>query len=108
MTHCVVFTRRAERELEGAADWWATHRSPSQAARWYAGFSESLASLSENPERCTVAPENDRFAYEIRELYFGLGSGPTHRAVFTIRGDMVLVLTIRHGAQADLTEADLP
>ena len=107
MTNRVVLTSRAERELEGAADWWAAHRSPSQAARWYAEFSEALASLSRNPERCPLAPENGRFPYELRELYYGLGSRPTHRAMFTIRRDMVLVLTIRHAAQADLTEGDL-
>ena len=108
MTNRIVFTRRAARELEGAADWWAAHRSPSQAARWYAGFSEALASLSRNPERCPLASENGRFPYEIREMYYGLGSRPTHRAVFTIREDIVLVLTVRHAAQAELTEADLP
>ena len=108
MTTRVVFTHRAERELQVAADWWAAHRSPSQAARWYAGFSEALASLSRNPERCPLASENGRFSYEIRELHYGLGPRPTHRAVFTIRDDMVLVLTIRHAAQADLTETDLP
>lgn len=108
MTNRVVFTRRAERELESAAEWWAAHRSPSQAAPWYMGFSEALASLSHNPERYPVAPENGRFLYEIRELHYGLRSRPTHRAIFTIRDDMVLVLTIRHFAQADLTEGDLP
>jgi plasmid stabilization system protein ParE len=108
MTIRVVLTRRAESELEGAADWWAAYRSPSQAARWYAGFSDALASLSQKPERCPFAPENGRFPYEIRELYYGLGSRPTHRAVFTIRREMVLVLTIRHAAQTDLREEDLP
>lgn len=108
MTSRVVFTRRAERELEEAADWWATHRSPAQAVRWYDAFSEALASLSRNPERCPLASENGRFSYEIRELYFGLGSRTTHRAVFTIRGNMVLILTVRHVAQADLEESDLP
>lgn len=107
MTHRVVLTHRADRELEDAADWWAAHRSPDQAARWYAGFSDAIASLAENPQRCPLAPENGLFPYEIRELHYGLGSRPTHRAVFTIRPDMVLVLTIRHAAQAELTEEDL-
>jgi plasmid stabilization system protein ParE len=80
---------------------------PQQAARWYAGFSDAIAALAQNPERCPLAPENGCFPYEIRELHYGLGSRPTHRAVFTVRPDMVLVLTIRHAAQADLTEADL-
>ena len=108
MTHHVVLTRRADRELEAAADWWATHRSPDQAARWYAGFSDAIASLAENPERYPLATENGLFPYEIRELHYGIGSRPTHRAVFTIRPDTVLVLTIRHAAQAELTEGDLP
>ena len=108
MTHRVVLTHRADRELEDAADWWAKHRSTEQAARWYEGFSDAIRSLEENPERCPVAPENGRFPYEIREMHYGLGSRPTHRAVFTIRPDMVLVLTIRHAAQAELTEDDLP
>ena len=75
--------------------------------RWYAGFSEAIAGLAENPERCPLAPENGRFPYEIREQHYGLGLRPTHRAVFTIRPDIVLVLTIRHVAQADLAEGDL-
>ncbi len=108
MTYHVNLTHRAGRELEGAADWWAAHRSANQAADWYAGFSASIESLAEDPERCPLAPEDGRFPYEIRDLHYGLGSRPTHRAVFTIRGDMVLVLTIRHAAQADLSEGDLP
>ena len=108
MTLHVVLTRRAERELEDATDWWAEHRSPDQAARWYAGFSEAIAALAEHPDRYPLAPENGRFPYEMRELHYGLGSHPTHRAVFTIRPDMVLVLTIRHASQAELTGEDLP
>lgn len=108
MTYRVVFTSRAEREIEDAAKWWAKHRSRDWAARWYAGFSDAIASLAENPERFPLAPENGRLPYEIRELHYGLGSRPTHRAVFSIRPDMVLVLTIRHVAQADLSATDLP
>ena len=107
MTHRVVLTTQADCQLEHAAAWWAEHRSPGQAARWYAGFSEAIAALAQHPERCPLAPENGHFRYEIRELHYGLGSRPTHRAVFTIRPDMVLVLSIRHAAQADLTEGDL-
>lgn len=108
MSYRVVFTQRAEQELEQAADWWAEHRSGVQAARWYEGFSDAIAALAENPLRCPLAPENGLFPYEVRELHYGLGPRPSHRAVFTIRPDLVLVLTIRHGAQADLNAGDLP
>jgi plasmid stabilization system protein ParE len=108
MTYHIRFTARADRELNAAADWWAQHRSPQQAARWYTGFSEAIYSLAENPHRCPLARENDCYPFEIREVHYGLGSHPTHRAVFTIRLDAVVILTIRHAAQADLTEDDLP
>lgn len=107
MTYRVVFTQRASDEMEAAADWWAKNRSPTQAARWYAEFSEAIFSLAELPERCQFARENGRFSYEIRELHYGLGSHPTHRAVFTVRPDVVLILTIRHAAQEDLGENEL-
>ena len=108
MSYRVVLTDRADRELESSAEWWSQNRSPDQAARWYARFSDAIASLRESPERCPLAPENGLFPFEIRELHYGLGSRPTHRAVFTVRPDMVLVLTIRHAAHATLTENDLP
>ncbi|MEX0643498.1 MAG: type II toxin-antitoxin system RelE/ParE family toxin, partial [Pirellulales bacterium] len=84
------------------------HRSSEQAARWYAGFRSSITSLADNPEKWPLAAENGRFSYEIRELHYGLGSRPTHRAVFTIRLNAVVVLTIRHAAQAELSADDVP
>jgi hypothetical protein len=44
---------------------------------------------------------------EIRELAYGLGRKPTHRALFAIRPDAVIVYAIRHTAQADVTPDDL-
>jgi plasmid stabilization system protein ParE len=103
MTYRVAYTQRALDEMEAAADWWTQHRSPQQAARWYSGFSEAILSLQEFPERCPFAREHRKFSYEIREMHFGLGSRPSHRAVFTIRPDIVVILTIRHAAQEELT-----
>lgn len=36
---------------------------------------------------------------ELHELHFGLRNKPTHRAVFEIRGDEVIVHSVRHLAQ---------
>ena len=103
----VVITEQAEREMRTAYDWWAEHRSKRQADRWYAGLASAIADLSDNPQRHGQSRETDRFAYEIRDLLFGLGRRPTHRAVFTIRGEEVVVLTVRHVAQQDLSPDDI-
>lgn len=103
MTYPVIFTQQATRELEDAADWWAEHRDADQAIRWYSGFREKIAPLSEDPERFPLAEENDDFPYPIRELHYGIASRPTHRAVFTITSENVVVLTIRHVARDRLT-----
>lgn len=101
MTYTLVLTQPAEEELLSAFRWWAEHRSVDQAARWYDGFVDALASLADNPERCPLARENSQFPAELRELHYGVGSRPTHRAVFTIRPGIVLVYTVRHAAQDD-------
>src|SRR5437868_1917811 len=98
----VVITEQAEREMQSAFDWWAEHRSKRQADWWYAGLSKAIADLSENPERHAHSREGNGFPYEIRDLLFGLGRRPTHRAIFTIRGVDVVVLAVRHVAQRDL------
>ena len=107
MTHHVVLTDRAHAEMEAAYLWWADNRSRVEAAKWYNAFADAIESLANNPERCAVSRENEQFPYEIRDLNFGIGRRRTHRAVFTIRREMVLVLTVRHLAQQDLSPDDL-
>ncbi len=107
MSRSVIILPRAKADLHDAAAWWAEHRSSEQALRWYEGFIDALESLADQPERHPPARENERFPYDIRELHYGLGSRPTHRAVFTIRPDAVVVLTIRHAARADISPEDV-
>ncbi len=107
MSFRVVITEQAEREMQSAFNWWTEHRSKRQADRWYAGLAKAIVDLSEKPERHSQSREKDRFAYAIRDLLFGLGRRPTHRAVFTIRGEEVVVLTVRHVAQPDLSPDDI-
>jgi plasmid stabilization system protein ParE len=100
MTYEVLITARAQWEAQTNHDWWAEHRSAEQAARWSQEFLDATASLGANPDRCSLAAENDRFPYEIRQLNFGLGAKPTHRLVYAIRPREVVVLRVRHLAQA--------
>jgi plasmid stabilization system protein ParE len=102
MTYDVVISSRAQQEAQANHDWWAKHRSAQQAASWYDEFMKAALSLERDPDRWAVAAENDRFPYQIRQLNFGIGRKPTHRLVYTIRSNEVVVLRVRHLAQADI------
>jgi plasmid stabilization system protein ParE len=107
MIYRVILNDRAEGQLEAAYLWWLEHRSPKQATRWYNEFLEALHGLRENPGRFGVAHEDPKFPYSVRELRFGMGSRVTHRALFTIRDDIVYVFSIRHVAQKDVSPDEL-
>jgi plasmid stabilization system protein ParE len=102
MTYKIIVMPLAEQEAQANHDWWAANRSTEQAARWYDAFATSVLSLEQSPDRCALAPENDRFPYETRQFNFGVGNKLTHRLVFTIRSREVVILRVRHLAQQEL------
>lgn len=106
MKYTVSILPQAESDLERNARWWAEHHSVELAAKWLHEVRAQILSLSELPESKAVSPENGGFPYEIRDKLLGLGSRPSHRAVFTIRDDTVFVLTVRHAAQDRLRTDD--
>ncbi len=107
MSHRVILNERAESQLEAAYLWWREQRSAEQATRWYNGFLDSLNSLRNDPDRCGLAREDSKFPYPVHELKYGLGRRTTHRALFTVRQDMVFVFSIRHVAQKDVSPDDV-
>jgi plasmid stabilization system protein ParE len=107
MTQRVIISDRAESDINTAHRWWAEHRSPEQAARWYAGITDAIYALSKSAERHGLALENDGLPFEARQLLFGLGRKLTHRVLFTIRPDCVYVLRVVHVAQDVIDLGDL-
>ena len=95
----VLITLRAQQEAESNHRWWAEHRSAEQAGRWYDEFLKSTLLLEDQADQHAVAAENNLFPYEVRQLNFGLSRRPTHRLVYTIFHDRVVVLRVRHLAQ---------
>lgn len=87
--------------------WWSDHRSPEQAFDWLMGFETALQSLAKTPQQHRLIREKAISTHELREIYYGLGKKATHRAIFEIRENDVIVYSVRHLAQADLTEEDL-
>jgi len=108
--NCKVFmTSRAKLQLAACAGWWSEHRDANQAFRWLDGFEEAIAALRENSEQHGFARENGLYElpYPVRQLLYGIGKRPTHRAVFEVRGDTVFVVAVRHLAQDDLSSEEL-
>ena len=99
MNYRVIILPRAEADIEANARWWAEHHSVEQALHWFNAMHEQLRSLSLFPERNGHSAENDEFPYEIRDKLLGLSSRPSYRAVFTIKEEVVYVLTIRRSAE---------
>jgi plasmid stabilization system protein ParE len=107
VTFRVTILPPARSQLLEQALWWSENRSAEQAYYWLEGFEQALASLASDPERCAVARESNAFDVVLRELHYGLGRRATHRAVFEVRNDEVIVYSVRHLAQRDLIPDDL-
>jgi plasmid stabilization system protein ParE len=108
MNYRLQVTDEASDLLLAAAKWYAeTSQSLDIATAWYDGFLEELETLEKNPLCGGAAPENSLFDFELRELHYGSGKRPTHRALYRVVGNVVEVLSIRHHAQRPLVPGDL-
>lgn len=97
MNYHVLYQAPAEDELTEIGRWIA-RRSPSRAEAWLSGARAAIETLSTFPRRCPLAPENDDFDVEIRQLLYG-----EFRILFTVEDEVVRVLHVRHGARRFLT-----
>ncbi|MEZ5942922.1 MAG: type II toxin-antitoxin system RelE/ParE family toxin [Planctomycetaceae bacterium] len=110
MTYRVQLTKRAEQDIERNAQWWAQHYSVSQAIKWFDTIHSQLQELANFPESHAALRESSEFPYLIRNKFVGFGQKPSYRAIFTVREDVVFVLSVRRFAQDRLRpdEVHLP
>ncbi len=101
MKYRLRITPSARRELDEALDWIA-RRSPGSARPWQVGALRVIRSLTDFPRRCSLAPENDAHKVEVRQLLYG-----DYRILFTIDGETVRILRVRHGARRPVTPDEL-
>ena len=97
MEYRVEVSREAEADALGAFV-WIGDQSFEAATRWYGGLTDALNSLQAFPRRCSVVPDNDYYGEEVRQLIYGKRAN-AYRILFTIRGDTVYVLHVRHGSR---------
>lgn len=89
-------TATAKQDARDILTWLRSQQTGEAGLRWFRGMQKAIASLSELPTRCALAPENKVFPFEVRQLLYGR-TGHRYRILFTIEGDTVTVLHIRHG-----------
>jgi plasmid stabilization system protein ParE len=103
MAFRVETTAKAKRDLDAILAWLQSQQAGGEAGlRWFQGLRNAVASLSETPRRCMLSPENEVFPFEVRQLLYG-NRLHAYRILFTIEGDAVTVLHIRHGRRLPLS-----
>ena len=103
----VYLTAKALIDIDDCRKWWAENRSAEQAERWHRACDAALDSLGTRATRCPLTRENRKAPVELRQLVFGIGKSRTHRLVFTIRPDRIVVYRVKHLAQRDISIDDL-
>jgi plasmid stabilization system protein ParE len=100
----VILQPRAERDLQEAAHWIREQsKSSAIALRWVLGIRSKIASLKSNPQRCPIDPDSTAYGEVVRVMLHGKRHGK-YRVLFTVRGDIVHVLTVRHSARQSLAD----
>lgn len=94
---------KAKRDLDLILEWLLTQCAGESGLQWFQGLRQAIASLSELPQRCPLAPENAEFPFEVRQLLYGR-KPHVYRILFTIDGDTVVVLHIRHARRPPLAQ----
>ncbi len=98
MKYQIIFRPEARDEALAAADYIASHGSDHAALGWYEGLEEAIATLAVFPAGYAYAREHGVLpGVELRQLVY-----KSHRLIFTIRGNEVHVLHVRHVAQASM------
>ena len=89
--YAVIFEESSQADVRGSYDWGCRVWGKKEARRWIRELRTAiLRQLSIVPKGFPIAPENDEFAEEIRQMIVG-----RYRVLFTIRKGKVHVLHIR-------------
>jgi len=101
----VVFHPQAQADIKAAATWLA-RTNPAAAVRWRRGVLSIIEKLETNPALYPAADEATDLGLELRELLYGRRR-TIYRVLFTIDGQTVNVLRVRHAAQDRLKPDDI-
>src|ERR1041385_4892104 len=87
----VIFEESAQADVRGSYDWGCRAWGKKEAQRWVRQLRTAVSrQLSIVPKGFPIAPEDDEFSEEIRQMVVG-----RYRVLFTIRKRQVHVLHVR-------------
>ncbi len=107
MAFSVRITTRAFNDIRQNIEWWSQHRSAEQAGQWCDLVFKQIDGLSVMPESYSLASENHKTPYELREMHVGLSGKTTHRVLFRIQSETIEVLAVRHVSSDSVRSDDL-
>jgi len=105
MSHRVEYTLHAQGELEDSY-LWIKARAPLAAEKWREELVAKIEALGANPHRHPLAPESERFDWEIRLMLFRKRRGQ-FRIYYTIEKRRVVILSVRRSSRKPLDQDDL-
>lgn len=103
MVYKILITASAEIDLESYAS-WIFNDSPTNSRKWLSEAWQLIFSLSEMPERFSIAPESPISGHEVRSV-----PHYSHRIVYRVRPEIgvVEILRIWHSARQPMTPFDV-
>ena len=103
MAFRVEYSTKAKLDLDAILEWLLAQEAGNRGLQWFLKLQETVHTLHELPQRCPLAPESKAFPFEVRQLLYGRRSH-RYRILFTIEGERVIILHIRHGRRQHLGE----
>ncbi|QDU87211.1 Plasmid stabilization system protein [Pirellulimonas nuda] len=100
-------TDPAKDDIRQIVTWWSEHRDAGQAQRWQIGLETRVRTLRQRPTSRPLAPESRYSSVPVRQLNYGVRGRPTHRVLFIVTENEVVVLRVLHLAQDALAPEDL-
>ncbi len=103
----IVIKPKAKWDIRKEESYLTRDRNTRAVPKWQARVIHFRTQLAADLHRYPQAEEADDLGLDLRELSIGKKRGTTHRVLFTIRGNLVVVHRVRQAAQDRLTEDDL-
>jgi plasmid stabilization system protein ParE len=103
MAFRVKTTSKAKWDLDDILTRLLSQGAGETGLRWFQGLHQAVATLADSPRRCSLAPENAVFPFEVRHLLYGR-KPHVYRIIFTIEDNTVFVLHVRHGRRQPITK----